>query len=119
MAVIFVLDPFMIKGAQLPAANVGVIPVNFRGRQLKVAGDRLFDDWTITVINDNNFSVRNSFETWSDNITRFVSGESTGTGPGGILSLNDYYSDWTVEQLDKTSSVIKTYNISWLLASDN
>ena len=48
---------FLIKAAALPAANVGTIVVPFRGRQLKVSGDRAFDDWTVTVINDTSFTL--------------------------------------------------------------
>ena len=58
------LSRFMIKTANLPASNVGVIEVPFRGRTLKIAGDRTFDVWTITVINDVDFSIRTAFEKW-------------------------------------------------------
>ena len=48
----------MIKGAQLPASNIAEVVVPFRGRQLKVAGDRTFEPWTVTVINDEDFQLR-------------------------------------------------------------
>ena len=51
----------MIKGAQLPASNIAEVIVPFRGRQLKVAGDRRFDPWTITVVNDGDFKLREAF----------------------------------------------------------
>jgi len=57
---------FMIKAAEIPAANVGNIPVPFRGRILPVAGDRTFDPWTVTVINDAKFNVRDALEQWSN-----------------------------------------------------
>ena len=56
------LSRFMIKTANLPASNVGVIEVPFRGRTLKIAGDRTFDVWTVTVINDVDFKIRTAFE---------------------------------------------------------
>ena len=59
---------FMCKAAALPAQNVASIDVPFRGRQFKVAGDRTIDNWTITVINDENFAVRNAMERWSQSI---------------------------------------------------
>ena len=59
---------FMCKAANLPAQNVASIDVPFRGRQFKVAGDRTIDNWTITVINDENFGIRNAFEKWSQSI---------------------------------------------------
>ena len=61
---------FMIKAASLPASNINVINIPFRGRNLKVAGDRTFDPWTITVINDTNFKIRNAFEKWMNFINR-------------------------------------------------
>ena len=57
---------FMIKAAEIPAANVGNIPVPFRGRVLPVAGDRTFDPWTVTVINDAKFNIRDAMEQWSN-----------------------------------------------------
>ena len=57
---------FMIKAAEIPAANIGNIPIPFRGRVLPIAGDRTFDPWTITVINDTNFQIRDAMERWSD-----------------------------------------------------
>jgi len=61
---------FMIKAAQLPGSNINVINIPFRGRNLKVAGDRTFDPWTITVINDTDFKIRNAFEKWMNFINR-------------------------------------------------
>ena len=57
---------FMIKAAEIPAANIGNIPVPFRGRILPVAGDRTFDPWTVTVINDAQFNIRDAMEQWSN-----------------------------------------------------
>ena len=56
---------FMVKAAEIPAANIGNIPVPFRGRVLPVAGDRTFDPWTVTVINDSKFNIRDAMEQWS------------------------------------------------------
>ena len=55
---------FLVKTAQLPASTVGVIDVPFRGRMLKVAGDRTFEPWSVTVVNDGAFRLRKAFETW-------------------------------------------------------
>ena len=59
---------FLIKAAQLPASNVGLIEVPFRGRKLKVSGDRVFEDWAVTVTNDVSFGLRKAFEEWSERI---------------------------------------------------
>jgi hypothetical protein len=57
---------FMCKSAALPAQNIASIDVPFRGRIFKVAGDRTIDVWTVTVINDEGFILRNAFEQWSE-----------------------------------------------------
>ncbi len=57
--------PFLVKAASIPASNLGSFPVPYFGRQIKFAGDRTFDDWQVTVINDEDFAVRNAMEAWS------------------------------------------------------
>ena len=59
---------FLVKAANLPASNIAPIDVPFRGRILKVAGDRSFDTWSITVINDTDFAIRSAFENWMNKI---------------------------------------------------
>jgi hypothetical protein len=61
---------FMCKAAQMPAQNIASIDVPFRGRTFKVAGDRTIDTWTVTVINDEGFILRNAFEEWSELIAK-------------------------------------------------
>ena len=62
------LTTFMCKAAQLPASIMTPIPVGFRGRQIQVAGDRTFEPWVVTIINDTDFTVRNSMERWMNAI---------------------------------------------------
>tara|TARA_Y100000004_G_scaffold52815_1_gene58646 strand:+ start:243 stop:770 length:528 start_codon:yes stop_codon:yes gene_type:complete len=95
---------FMVKGAGLPASVIANIDVPFRGRQLKIAGDRTFEPWTITVINDAEMRVRNSFETWMSGINNHV--DNT-----GLQNPTDYQADMIVEQLGKDGSVTKTYTL--------
>ena len=61
---------YMCKAASLPASNVANIDIPFRGRIFKVAGDRTIDPWTVTIINDENFKLRNAFEEWADLIAK-------------------------------------------------
>jgi len=61
---------YMCKAAQLPASNIANIDVPFRGRIFKVAGDRTFDTWTVTIINDEGFILRNAMEAWMNEISR-------------------------------------------------
>ena len=95
---------FMVKGAGLPASVIANIDVPFRGRQLKIAGDRTFEPWTITVINDSEMRVRNSFETWMNGINEHVNNT-------GLQNPTDYQADMIVEQLGKDGSVTKTYTL--------
>ena len=60
--------PFLVKAAEIPASNLGNIPVPYRGRVLPIAGDRTFDPWTVTVINDSKFNIRDAMEQWSNKI---------------------------------------------------
>ena len=60
--------PFLVKAAEIPASNLGNIPVPYRGRVLPVAGDRTFDPWTVTIINDTDFQIRDAMEKWSNSI---------------------------------------------------
>ena len=59
---------FLCKTAALPGSNVTPIEVPFRGRTLKVAGDRTIEPWSVTIINDEDFSHRRAFEAWIQNI---------------------------------------------------
>ena len=93
---------FLIRAASIPQDTVGTIEVPYRGRKLKIAGDRTFDAWTITVVNANDFELRNAFEKWHELINGHATNESAG-------SLDDYFQDWTVKQLDRDGTVAETY----------
>ena len=88
---------FMIKTASLPASNINVIDIPFRGRNLKIAGDRTFDPWTITVINDTNFKIRNAFERWMNYINRHDNN-------AGVITPNLYQTEMYVYQLGRGNS---------------
>jgi len=98
------LTSFMCKGAQLPASVMTPIEVPFRGRRLQIAGDRTFEPWTVTVLNDTDFGTRNAMERWSNGINGHVTNE-------GIVNPTEYQADLVVEQLDKNGDVIKKYDI--------
>ena len=93
---------FLVKAAALPASNITPIDVNFRGRILKIAGDRTFDTWTITVITDTDFAIRSAFEKWMNSINRLS--DATGTN-----NPADYQEDAYVHQLDRDGSTLRTY----------
>ena len=93
---------FMCEGGQLPASTVGTIEIPFRGRRLKVAGDRTFDPWSITVINDTEFKVRDQMEVWMNAIANHADA-------GGTQNPELYFADLKVDQFDRDERVIKTY----------
>ena len=64
---------FMCRAAQLPGSTVNSIPVNYFGRELKFSGNRVFSEWTVTIINDEDFKVRNTFEKWMSSLNSHVS----------------------------------------------
>ena len=93
---------FLCQSAQIPAAQVGVVEQQFRGSVLKLAGDRTFEPWNVTIINDIEFSSRSALESWQRDIQEMDSGE-------GMTSL-DYIVDRAfVEQLNKDDSVLARY----------
>ncbi len=81
---------FLCKAANLPASNVAPIDVPFRGRILKVAGDRTFDPWTITVINDEDWAIRTAFEGWMNGISKLDNNSGT-TSPTSYMVDADVY----------------------------
>ena len=97
------LTSFLCKAAQLPASVMNVIEVPFRGRQLKIAGDRTFETWTATILNDTDFTIRNSMERWMNGINSHQANT-------GLTNPVDYQADLIVEQLDRDETVLKTYN---------
>jgi len=97
------LTSFLCKAAQLPASIIAPMEVKFRGRTLKMAGDRTFENWTVTILNDTNFAVRDAFERWSNGINEHNNNT-------GLANPTDYMADMIVEQLDKAGESVKRYN---------
>jgi hypothetical protein len=108
------LTNLLCKSAALPGSNLGVIEVPFRGRTVKIAGDRTFDTWTTTFFNDKDFKLRSFFEQWANSINTheantaplFVPNNSTG-----------YMADLSVKQLEKDASeegaILRSYTLKY------
>ena len=94
---------FLVKAANLPASNVSPIEIPFRGRTLKIAGDRSFDTWSITVINDTDFSIRSAFEKWMNTINR-VSDNT------GLTNPASYQADAYIYQLNRNGDTLRKYH---------
>ena len=102
--------PFLVKAAEIPASNLGNIPVPYRGRVLPVAGDRTFDPWTVTIINDTDFIIRDAMERWSNSINDLQTAQ-------GTISPEVYQRSAQVKQLSREGSapsdpekVLRVYN---------
>tara|TARA_B100001250_G_scaffold190417_1_gene163574 strand:- start:456 stop:1049 length:594 start_codon:yes stop_codon:yes gene_type:complete len=93
---------FLIKAAALPSSNIAPVDIPFRGRILKVAGDRTFETWTITVINDVDFVIRSAFEKWMNSINKL-------DDASGITDPEQYQKDAMVHQLDRDGGILRSY----------
>lgn len=96
---------FLIKAASLPASTIAPIEINFRGRKVQYAGDRSFEAWTITVLNDNDFAIRNAFESWSNILNNY------GDNTARTNVFENYTVDWEIDQLNKQGRSVKNYKI--------
>ena len=96
------LSSFLVEAASLPGSTFGIIPVFFRGRILKMAGDRTLAEWNTTIINDTDFNISNAIERWMNGINA----HSANTG---LTTPIAYEADLKVDQLDRNGDVLKTY----------
>ena len=94
---------FLIKATSIPASTLGMIELPFMGRKIKLAGDRTFEDWTTTIINDEKFSVRAAIEAWSDSINGLQSNTPTFSQSIG------YRTTGQVVQYSARGNPIRTY----------
>jgi hypothetical protein len=95
---------FLIKASSLPGQTITELPIPFRGRTLYLAGDREFETWTTTIINETDFGLRNSMERWMSGINDL----ETSTG---VTNPSDYFAEMRVEQLDRDNNLLKFYTL--------
>lgn len=95
--------PFMVQAAQLPASTITPINVPYFGRQLKLAGDRTFEPWTVNIINDEDFLIRNAMEEWSNKINRLQR---------NVREINKYKSQAQVTQFGKDGTKLRIYEFN-------
>lgn len=106
--------PFMVKTSSLPASSQGVIEVPYFGRKIKLKGDRVYPEWTTTVINDEDFLVRNALEEWMS---------AMNTPEGNITTLgsanpNLYKSQATVTQFGRKGNILRVYTFDGLFPTE-
>ena len=93
---------FLCTSTSIPGQNLGTIAVPFRGRVLNIAGDRTFNPFSITVLNDTDFKIYRAMERWMNGINNMTDNE-------GLVNPVDYQVDAFVDQLDRNGNVIKSY----------
>jgi hypothetical protein len=97
--------PFMVKAAQLPASTVSQIEVPYFGRRIKVAGTRTYENWSVTVINDEDFKIRRAIEAWSRRINTYIGN----LRDFGTAAPAEYKSRAEVIQYGQTGNILRTY----------
>ena len=96
--------PFLVNIAELPGQTVNPAIVQYRGREVKFAGDRIFAPYTITVMNDAEMSIRNGMEQW-------MGGMEDNAAKIGRLQPSEYQRDIDVLQLDRNGTILKSYKL--------
>jgi hypothetical protein len=105
---------FMVKTAALPGSTLGMVTVPYFGREVKVAGNRTFADWSVTILNDEDFAIRNSMESWVRGINENVTNLRATTA----RTSQQYGVDATVTQYGKGGQRIKRYRFVGMFPTD-
>ena len=106
------MSTLLVKAANLPASTVGVVDVPYRGRVLKIAGDRTFEPWTVTVLNDEGFALRSKFEAWSSRI------QDMQENLQHFDDIQDYQKDAFVRQYDRQGNITRSYKFASIWPSN-
>ena len=106
------LATLLVKAANIPASTVGVIEVPYRGRTIKIAGDRTFEPWTVTVLNDANFVIRSQLENWSTQIQALQQNFQSFDAP------QQYQTNAIVRQYDRQSEQTRAYKFEGIWPSN-
>ena len=101
------------KATSIPGGTIGTVIVPYFGREVKMAGNRTFPEWTVTVINDENFAIRSQFEGWMHKINAHASNVRN----AGSTSTS-YTSTASVNQYSKSSSISATYSFENIFPTD-
>lgn len=101
---------FNCRSSSIPASTIASIPVPYFGRQVKVAGDRTFSDWSVTVMNDEDYNIRNAFEAWHNSINTIISNRrASGVAGESAVVGSGYKGTAFVTHYGKAGDVIKQY----------
>ena len=106
--------PFLCQGAEIPAATIAELTVPYFGRQIKLAGNRTYATWTPTIINDEDFAIRNAMEQWSNAINSFQGNLNNAGGSAPSL----YKANAQVTQYAKTGEILRIYDFVGLFPTE-
>ena len=99
---------FLVQASTVPGATIGVTELNYFGKAVKLAGNKTFDDWTTTILNDEDFYIRRLMEQWQESIL----GNSSNTRALGVLTSSAYTGTGTITQYSKNGAAIREYKIA-------
>lgn len=105
---------FTCKASSIPGSNIGEAVAPYKGRQVKVPGDVVFNDWTVTVLIDNDFVGKTVFEEWLN----LMNGWEANTTQAGYMAPTMIYGNGTIKQLDREDKVIATYEVQGIFPKD-
>lgn len=94
----------LVSSAALPASTISPTIVQYRGREVKFAGERVFDPWQVSILNDTDMTLRSYFEKWSNLFNNYENN-------GGLTAPGGYMVDLIVQQLDRNDEIIRTYDL--------
>ena len=97
---------FLCRSAQIPALTIGEVAIPYRGRQIFVAGDRTYDAWTVTIMNDRSYGIRSHLESWMNNM-----GDIGAATTAQSLNASGYYATAIVAQKDRNDATIRSYTL--------
>lgn len=106
---------FTCKASSIPSAEMGVATVPYKGREVKIQGDRKFNDWSVTIILDNDFKGRDMFEIW---IATMLGNSSNVTKSVNEVNPLNTFGQAQVHMLDRNDNIVKRYQLTGIFPTN-
>jgi hypothetical protein len=106
---------FMVKAAQLPGSSIGIAPLYYFGREVKLAGNRTYQDWSVQIINDEDFAIRNALDAWMNGLNDPANNIRD---PNATVVDGGYGVDALITQYGKAGAVLNQYNFIGIWPED-
>jgi hypothetical protein len=108
------IAPFLIRATTLPSSTINPIEIPYFGRKIKIAGDRTFDTWAVTVMNDEDFRIRHTMEQWHNQINSL----QTNLNLNADSSPSNYKSTALVTQYGKDGAELRRYKFNGIFPTE-